>query len=747
MDNWGIHLTGKSRIILPLILVVLLGAILAIAGSKRPFFSHTTSLTRGVENKPIFLKMYVDHDGFYEISPNQYRPILENIDDPDNANFILSNRKAGIPYWIDKRSGNIRFYGQSTDNKYSPYNIYWLGVTDQTPGKETIVVDQQGNAPTQKSSENRNPGSAIRTFITSLHLEENLVYNPFVESGERWLWMMMPAPQEKIIDFDLNNLVPGEGRLSLMLWASTEASENPDHHLALYLNGQLLADETWDGKGRKLIEAKIPTGVLTPGNNQLNLKMPGDTGVLADVVYLDWIEIDYPRVLEANNDLISLVSPGGRLDLVGFSGLVDVYDVSEPDRPVLAASKINPGSDFLSQPDHAYWIVGPSGYNELEKSEKVSPPIELFDKQNAADLLAVGPSDLLVPLQPLLEMRQNQGFQTLAVPIETIYDQYSDGFPDPQAIRNFLEDTQKNWRDPPKYLFLVGDASFDPKGYQVGDDANRVPTFFVNTLHGGETASDFGFSIPGAASWDESAKITQEMIQISVGRLPARTPEQVTNYVDKVIAYEQSSDQQVEGDFWKRRIMAIADSADSAFVTDAKNFLDVIPGNYQPELMAPEPGEVDVNHQIEQMLNKGIGLAFYFGHGSINMWGKDRLFSSQDVSSLSNADYLPLIINLTCLTGLFTHPKEESLSEAFLLQPKVGAIAVLAPTSLTLPEDQSYLSYSLAEEMFSDPNGILGDILLRAQRRVLQENPGSSDVLKTFLLFGDPTLRIGLQPD
>jgi len=77
-----------------------------------------------------------------------------------------------------------------------------------------------------------------------------------------------------------------------------------------------------------------------------------------------------------------------------------------------------------------------------------------------------------------------------------------------------------------------------------------------------------------------------------------------------------------------------------------------------------------------------------------------------------------------------------------LFQQPGGAVAVLAPTSLTLPGDQSYLSGSLADGVKTTSPVLIGEVLLHARRKIPLDYPGAKDVLLTFLLFGDPALRI-----
>jgi hypothetical protein len=76
-----------------------------------------------------------------------------------------------------------------------------------------------------------------------------------------------------------------------------------------------------------------------------------------------------------------------------------------------------------------------------------------------------------------------------------------------------------------------------------------------------------------------------------------------------------------------------------------------------------------------------------------------------------------------------------------LLQPGAGAVAVLAPTSLTLAADQSRLSMPLMDGLLRHPEWTLGDALLQARRQIPQGILGMEDVMLTFQWFGDPALR------
>lgn len=692
------------------------------------------------------LKIVTSAEGLFELDLTDLLPASIGEGSSDVAKLDFTNQGHVRNFWIDENQGKLRFYARALDERYTSENIHWLSLKPLAENQQA-AADSSDSAATTTNDVFTPPQIYLtklppKSYAASSHLEENLVYNPLVNDGAPWLWALLPAPTSKEITVKIINFTPGPGMIRLLFWGSTESTLTPDHHLLILVNGVQIADDAWDGRGRRLIEVEIPPGVLTKGDNQIQIDLPGDLDASADVIYLDWMEIIYPSPFIANDDRLSFVSPGGKISVRGFTGPVDIYQITPPDQVIKLAGNVDAEAGFDSQAGERYWVVGPSGYLTVNRVEPALLSPDLLSTENNADYLAIGPPELLAPLQPLLDLRAQQGLKVMAIPIQAIYDQFNHGLADPQAILSLLGYAKQNWTQSPKYLALIGDASYDPKGYQSPTEANQLPTFFVQTIHGGETASDYGFSIPGESTWQSPGSQSLNIPEVAVGRIPARNPKQVADYVKKVIAYEQSAGQLDPSDPWQKRILAVADGSDPSFKNEAEYFLGRISADYRTELLAPQSGDQGVNQVISTKINQGDWLVAYFGHGSINLWGKDQLFTIQDILGLENLDRLPVILNFTCLNGLFTHPKEMSLAEAFLWQPDGGAVAVLAPSSLTLPEDQGYLSNSIANELMNGANARLGELLTRARIQMLAENPSDRDVLFTFLLFGDPALRL-----
>ncbi len=105
-----------------------------------------------------------------------------------------------------------------------------------------------------------------------------------------------------------------------------------------------------------------------------------------------------------------------------------------------------------------------------------------------------------------------------------------------------------------------GTPTYDPKGYTTGPEANLLPSFWVYTVFGGQTVSDVDF-----ARLDDDA-----LPDVALGRLPARTSDQVSALVKKILAYEASMD---TGETWRQQVLAVADGSEPSFQQDAQTFL------------------------------------------------------------------------------------------------------------------------------------------------------------------------------
>src|SRR5262249_44767679 len=108
-----------------------------------------------------------------------------------------------------------------------------------------------------------------------------------------------------------------------------------------------------------------------------------------------------------------------------------------------------------------------------------------------ADLVIIGPRELLPSLQPLVEQRTREGLRVAVVDIADVYDEFSAGEKDAMAIRAFLSHAVRNWASPPSFVLLAGRATYDPRGWLGQPELDQVPTALIQTRYL-ETGSDDG---------------------------------------------------------------------------------------------------------------------------------------------------------------------------------------------------------------------------------------------------------------
>src|SRR5262249_30140637 len=113
----------------------------------------------------------------------------------------------------------------------------------------------------------------------------------------------------------------------------------------------------------------------------------------------------------------------------------------------------------------------------------------------------------------------------------------------------------------------------------------------------------------------------------------------------------------------------------------------------------------------------------------------------QMVEQLAAPRQLPFVASMTCLNGFFHDVYTESLAETLVRSPS-GAIGVLASSTLTAAGQQWNFNEDLFRAAFAPTTPVrLGDA-----PRPAKAAADDTDVRRTFMLFGDPTLRVYLPP-
>jgi hypothetical protein len=156
------------------------------------------------------------------------------------------------------------------------------------------------------------------------------------------------------------------------------------------------------------------------------------------------------------------------------------------------------------------------------------------------------------------------------------------------------------------------------------------------------------------------------------------------------------------------------------------------------DVFASVVGPATAKQDILSGINSGQLLVNYNGHGSVQIWSGSALFDDTSAASLTNGNRLPVFVIMNCLNGFFHDVYTESLAEALMLARNGGAVAVWASSGLTVPDPQFQMDQALMQTLFAQPSSTtLGDAVLFAKSGI-----GDQDVRRTFILFGDPLMRL-----
>ena len=97
-------------------------------------------------------------------------------------------------------------------------------------------------------------------------------------------------------------------------------------------------------------------------------------------------------------------------------------------------------------------------------------PSRLTDTSTRADYIMIAHRRLREAIEPLAEFHRSQGHDVEVVDLQDIYDEFAGGVARPWALRDFLSHAYHRWSRPaPRFVLLVGDASWNGKDVYVGD--------------------------------------------------------------------------------------------------------------------------------------------------------------------------------------------------------------------------------------------------------------------------------------
>lgn len=748
-----------------------------------------------------YYKFPVAEEGVYRINYNALAAAGIPLATIDPRTIQVFNRESEVPVYVRGEedgvfglSDYIELYATGNDgwldalvydepeNQTNPYySLYNDTINYYITWQEGNLNNLRYEPVEEQNLEGLSPLSFVwKTNVVSLitnyfqgKLDPWGTSTSFYTAGEGWFGPRIGFPSGSTTgNFPVPsvNAYSGPGAPNAMFRAVAASNSDqalnfdlPNHHLQIGYGSQnnptVVYDETFQGYQVIDHSFEVSPGALGNAETNVQFKVINDLDLNADYMAVSNITLTYPMVPNLSGQSQSLVgvpSDGsGDLQLFRFNGFNQA--------PIVYAHGPQP-KRITATADGEFWQVG------VLQMGTDPVPVFVADPQNikiVSNVKAVGAAGngeftdfetfnvdsayVIVTHENLIESAQAYAnhrslrFNTFMVDVSELYDQFGGGIEKSGiAIRRFMDMLLANWDTDPQYLFLIGKSIREvPEAGQGGSRKNS--TFYSRNLvpSFGYPSSDNLITVglqnnPGLAP------------TVRTGRLAAESNQDVYDYLNKVITYENQPPAE-----WMKNVMHFGGGNDTNEQNQFKDYLqtfeNIIDSTYFGAEVHSfykdnnEPISINLSTEIEELINGGVTIMNFFGHAGGS--GFD-----QNIDNPNNFDWngkYPLLIGNACYTGDIHGPLSSSTSEEFLLLQDKGVIGFLSTVKLGFPITLKLYCEELYNQIsVTNYGGTIGDHIKKTIPLV--EGDGT-DILRVnqvlgMTLHGDPAMILNSFP-
>jgi hypothetical protein len=694
-------------------------------------------------------KLEAVRPGIYQVTAQEAADLLgvpvsraENL--IRNAGLSLTHMGMDVPYHPADGNSGLYFYNPGIDSIYTDVNVFWLKIGS---GVKMEVLTSAAQTPAKGKSKTPAPvpvtASGFETFLRKIHFEQNIfsgtdhVSDP---ESDYWFWTYIRTDNSRYLTQTLTANTPdpdnsGTAVLTLYLHGANNTDAIQDHHLTVSVNGTPVGEGYFDGKKPYTLDISFEQRLLNNGQNTIQFRAMKDTGSVRSIILINSFDISYQSFYRAEGDQLAFGGGNAAVQVEGFTAPnVMVLDVTRPGAPKWIPVEVtDQGGDYRislkPKSDGLYFAAAGSAVSGVEAwPDEVST---LADTETGADYIVITPDELAEAAQALANYRSGSRLVTMVATLEDIMDEFNAGVYSPWAIRDFLTHALYHWSRPPVYVVLAGSGTFDYKNY-IGAGDNLIPAVQVSTPYGLFGSDNRYADVAG----DDGVP------EIAIGRIPVMTGDELLDYVDKLIAYENAPD-----DGWSKNVIMLADDPDpdaGYFNEDSDTVAALVPAEYTAQklyLTASHANISAVRTRFINGINNGAGYVNYIGHGSTLELATWKLFYNDDVDLLYNNEKLPIMTLMTCMTGRFSYPNRECLAEKLVRSTSGGAIAVWTATGLSDNSKAVFMDKEFFRLRFQEDEKNLGWTVVKTLESY-GKTGGDRFMLDIYNLTGDPAIQM-----
>lgn len=677
--------------------------------------------------------------------------------------YIEFYAERNYSYQDYRRIVNVREDYINYMNRYTDTSIVWL--TYGGDYGQRIVLD---------SSEIIQTNDTVKNHFVKIHLEKDAyfwyydaivprVQLPYWQENKVFTYSVIGSYGNRSFKFFAKDFVPNTPVkiITRLISNSANVTSNAHKH-GLSLNSSSPTDTiTYNFRQTVNFVGTYNSNQLLQGNNTVRVFGMQSAAAFHQSM-IDWVDVEYFRQNIVYNDTLLITIPDSLskdLRVIRIDGITTNFDEIVIYKIYPNQKRFNNFGLISGLPGTLVFIDTCAGGDKyyITKVSKISEPIFKYKKQFENLRLTSRGADYIIITNKTLSSSSNlyknfivnnYNIRAELVFDEDIYDEFSYGFLEAEAIKRFLIYAYQNWTQPkPSFLTLIGDANYDYK-----DIVSPAPTPRKKNL-----VTSFGNPVSDVwyVMWDSVNTLIPQMF---VGRIPARNDEEVLFYLNKHQTYISSQFNEFNklflffsgGDATNPSQIEQIKQTNNYLINNLINkpplfgksthFYKTVnpPSNFGPYSM----------EEVQQAIDEGGLFISYIGHSGTRTWDN----SISEVEHIKNkyADRFPLISDFGCSTGKFAEPDVDAFGELFVCQSTNGqAIAYLGNSSW------GYFSTSLRfpkyfyEILTTDSLKGIGRAHFLAKVRQLNET-GIGDVNQVFtfcnLLLGDPIIGLKIPP-
>jgi len=434
---------------------------------------------------------------------------------------------------------------------------------------------------------------------------------------------------------------------------------------------------------------------------------------------------------------------------------INVYDYSDTtdiQAKVFACEEYHVAGKYVAF-DPTKTLKKISSYETLENTN--------LHAMETPNMLIVTLKDFKEQAQRLADMHEAvDGMKVAVVDQSQVFNEFTQGVPDPMAIRLLCKMLYERNPETFKYLLLMGPGNYDNRK-TVGNGGNYIITYQSDASNSeltSYTTDDFF----GHLNNNSVYLAASNKPCIAVGRITCKTVAEAKSDVDKIIEYCTLPDYGV----WRNNTMTSSDEGDDLkYLWQAEGVTEKIDNelntcmqvnkvhNNMYSKSVTETAITLVNRTATEakqhwsdLSKSGQLFTNYIGHAGPSMFTKhSHMWTTADVSKTSFTRW-PFFIAAGCEIARFDSDSR-GIGDQMLHKRDGGVIAIITSSRQVYGEENFALDKYLINHLFSyeqtDSMPRFGDVYMNGKKDIVEN--ATYEKLRTnslrFHLLGDPAIR------